>query len=61
MIRRKNAETNPFTNSGQPVQREVWVERRIEVSRLFSFWVMKQGVAPKANPSNFIMSAVMLR
>jgi predicted Zn-dependent protease len=53
----KNAETNPFTNAGQPVQREVWVEKGVLKSLAYSrFWAMKQGVAPKANPSNFIMS-----
>ena len=53
----KNAETSPFTNAGQPVQREVWVEKGVLKSLAYSrFWAMKQGVAPKANPSNFVMS-----
>jgi predicted Zn-dependent protease len=53
----KNAETAPFTNAGQPVQREVWVENGVLKSLAYSrFWAMKQGVAPKANASNFIMS-----
>jgi predicted Zn-dependent protease len=53
----KNAETSPFTNAGLPVQREVWVEKGVLKSLAYSrFWAMKQGVAPKANPSNFIMS-----
>ena len=53
----KNAETAPFTNAGQPVHREVWVENGVLKSLAYSrFWAMKQGVAPKANASNFIMS-----
>ena len=53
----KNAETSPFTNAGLPNQREVWVEKGVLKSLAYSrFWAMKQGVAPKANPSNFIMS-----
>lgn len=52
----KNAETSPFNNGGQPIQREVWVEKGVLKSLAYSrFWAMKQGVAPKANPSNFIM------
>jgi len=53
----KNAETSPFTNAGQPVQREVWVEKGVLKSLAYSrFWAMKQGVAPKAIPPNFVMS-----
>jgi predicted Zn-dependent protease len=53
----KNAESSPFTNAGLPVQREVWVEKGVLKSLAYSrFWAMKQGVAPRANPSNFIMS-----
>jgi predicted Zn-dependent protease len=53
----KNAETASFSNAGQPVQREVWVEKGVLKALAYSrFWAMKQGVAPKANPSNFIMS-----
>jgi predicted Zn-dependent protease len=53
----KNAETNPFTNAGQPIQHEVWVENGVLKSLAYSrFWAMKQGVPAKANPSNFIMS-----
>jgi predicted Zn-dependent protease len=53
----KNAETSPFTNGGQPVQREVWVEKGVLKSLAYSrFWAMKQGTAPKANPSNFLMA-----
>ncbi len=53
----KNAETNPFANAGQPIQREVWVEKGVLKSLAYSrFWAMKQGVPPKANPSNFIMT-----
>jgi len=53
----KNAETSPFTNTGQPVQREVWVEEGVLKSLSYSrFWAMKQGVPAKAGASNFIMS-----
>src|SRR5262245_34310800 len=53
----KNAETNPFNNAGLPIQREVWVEKGVLKSLAYSrFWAMKQGLSPKANPSNFIMS-----
>jgi predicted Zn-dependent protease len=53
----KNAETPPFTNAGQPVQRETWVENGVLKSLAYSrFWAMKQGVAPKANASNLVMS-----
>jgi predicted Zn-dependent protease len=53
----KNAETSPFTNGGQPIQREVWVEKGVLKALAYSrFWAMKQGVATKANPSNFVMS-----
>src|SRR5215467_9818389 len=53
----KNAETSPFTNAGLPIQREVWVENGVLKSLAYSrFWAMKQDVAARANPSNFIMS-----
>jgi predicted Zn-dependent protease len=53
----KNAETSPFTNAGQPVQREVWIEKGVLKSLSYSrFWAMKQGVAPKPGPANFLMS-----
>jgi predicted Zn-dependent protease len=53
----KNAETSPFTNAGQPIQRESWVENGVLKSLAYSrFWAMKQGVASKPIPSNFIMS-----
>jgi len=53
----KNAETPPFTGAGQPVQHEVWVENGVLKSLAYSrFWAMKQGGAPKANASNFVMS-----
>jgi predicted Zn-dependent protease len=52
-----NAETSPFANSGQPNQREVWVENGVLKALAYSrFWAMKQGTQPKANPANFIMS-----
>jgi predicted Zn-dependent protease len=53
----RNAETSPFTNTGQPVQRETWIENGVLKSLAYSrFWAMRQGVAPKANPSNFVMT-----
>src|SRR5438552_11345255 len=53
----KNAETSPFTNAGQPIQREVWIDKGVLKSLAYSrFWAMKPGMAPKSNPSNFIMS-----
>jgi len=52
-----NAETSPFNNAGMPVQRDVWVQNGVLKSLAYTrFWAMKQGVQPKANPSNFIMS-----
>jgi predicted Zn-dependent protease len=53
----KNAETSPFTNAGLPAQREVWIENGVLKSLAYSrFWAAKQGVAPTAGLSNFIMS-----
>jgi len=53
----KNAETQPFTNAGLPVQREVWIEDGALKTLAYSrFWAMKQGVPPRAAPSNLIMS-----
>jgi predicted Zn-dependent protease len=53
----KNAESSPFNGAGQPTGREVWVENGVLKSLAYSrFWAMKQSVAPKAGPSNFIMS-----
>jgi predicted Zn-dependent protease len=53
----KNAETSPFTNAGQPIEREVWVEKGVLKALSYSrFWAMKQGVPARANGPNFIMS-----
>jgi len=53
----KNAETDPFSNSGQPVAPEVWVENGVLKTLSYSrFWAMKQGVPPRAAPSNVIVS-----
>ena len=53
----KNAETAPFNDAGLPVHREVWVENGVLKSLAYSrFWAMKQGIAPRAAPPNFIMS-----
>jgi predicted Zn-dependent protease len=52
-----NAETSPFTNAGQPVKREVWVDQGVLKSLAYSrFWALKQGIEPKPNPPNLIMS-----
>ena len=52
-----NAETAVFTNAGLPVRREVWVENGVLKTLAYSrFWASKQNVAPRATPSNFIMS-----
>jgi predicted Zn-dependent protease len=53
----KNAETGPFNNAGLPAGREVWVEKGVLKSLAYSrFWASRQGVSPRANPPNFIMS-----
>ena len=53
----KNAETDPFSNSGQPVAPEVWVENGVLKTLSYSrFWALKQGVPPRAAPSNVIVS-----
>lgn len=53
----KNAETDPFSNSGQPVAPEVWVENGVLKTLSYSrFWATKQGVPPRAAPSNVIVS-----
>jgi predicted Zn-dependent protease len=53
----KNAETSPFNDAGQPIAREVWVEKGVLKSLSYSrFWANQKGVAPKPGPSNFIMS-----
>ncbi len=52
-----NAETDPFTNAGLPVTPEVWVENGVLKTLSYSrFWAMKQGVPPKAGPTNVIVS-----
>jgi predicted Zn-dependent protease len=52
-----NAETSSFTNVGLPLQSEVWVQKGVLKSLAYTrFWAMKQGVAPKPNPPNLIMS-----
>jgi predicted Zn-dependent protease len=53
----KNAETDPFSNSGQPVAPEVWVENGVLKTLSYSrFWAMKHGVPPRAAPTNLIVS-----
>jgi predicted Zn-dependent protease len=53
----KNAETSPFTDAGQLMRREVWVEKGVLKSLSFSrFWANQKGVAAKPSGANFIMS-----
>src|SRR6266700_2993913 len=53
----KNAEMSPFTPPGLPIQREVWVDKGILKSLSYSrFWANRQGVPPKPNASNLIVS-----
>jgi len=51
-----DAETAPFTGSGQPVHAQTWVEdgvlRNLSYSR---YWADRQGRAPLAGPSNLIL------
>jgi predicted Zn-dependent protease len=52
-----NAETSPFTETGLPVAREVWVEKGILKNLSYTrFWAEQKQVAPKAPPANLIMS-----
>jgi len=52
-----NGETAPFTGSGDPVQREVWVENGVVRNLSYSrFWASRKNVPPKPGMSNFIMS-----
>ena len=53
----KNTEARPFDDAGEPVQREVWVDKGVLKALSYSrFWAEKQHVAPRLRPSNFIMS-----
>jgi len=53
----KNGETNPFDQTGMPIQRETWVEKGVLKTLAYSrFWADKQKVQPRARPSNFIMA-----
>ena len=53
----KNAETDPFTGSGLPVNREVWIENGVLKTLSYSrFWAMKHSVPPRPAPSNVIVS-----
>ncbi len=53
---RADAETAPFTESGEPISRTVWVEKgalnNLSCSR---YWAEKQGRAPLADPANLIL------
>jgi predicted Zn-dependent protease len=53
----KNGETNPFDDTGLPIQRETWVEKGVLKTLAYTrFWADKQKVQPRPRPSNFIMS-----
>jgi predicted Zn-dependent protease len=53
----KNAERNPFNNAGEPLRREIWVDKGVLKTLAYSrFWAEKQKAQPKPAPSNFIMS-----
>src|SRR5262245_12636304 len=52
-----NAETSPFAVTGLPVAREAWIEKGVLKSLSYSrFWAQQKQVAPKAPPTNLIMS-----
>jgi len=52
-----NGETAPFTNIGEPMRKETWVENGVLKNLAYSrFWANKQGVPSKPGMSNFIMT-----
>jgi predicted Zn-dependent protease len=52
-----NGEAAPFTNAGEPVRRQVWVQNGVVKSLAYSrFWAEKKAVSPRAAPTNLIMS-----
>lgn len=51
-----DAETNPFTSAGQPLQRQVWVNAgRLENLARSRFWAEQLGQEPLPGMSNLIM------
>jgi predicted Zn-dependent protease len=53
----KNAETSPFSNDGQPIQREAWIEKGVLKTLTYSrFWADRQKVPARSRMPNFIMS-----
>ena len=51
-----DAETAPFSNSGQPVSPKVWVNAgKLESLSRSRYWAKQQDQEPIAGPSNFIM------
>ena len=51
-----DAETNPFTNAGQPLQRQVWVNAgTLENLARSRFWAEQLGQEPLPGMSNLIM------
>jgi predicted Zn-dependent protease len=52
-----NAETAPFTGTGEATRPETWIENGVLRNLSYSrFWADRQQVAPKPGMSNFIMS-----
>jgi predicted Zn-dependent protease len=53
----RNAETAPFTQAGEAVRAETWVEKGVLRSLAYSrFWANKQKAASRPAMSNFVMS-----
>ena len=53
----RHAETAPFTDAGLAIARQIWVDEGVLTSLAYSrFWAERQGVAPRAAPSNFVMT-----
>jgi len=53
----RNAETAPFTGTGEATKAETWVEQGVLRSLAYSpYWAKRQNVAPKPGPSNLVMS-----
>ena len=52
----RNAETAPFTGTGDATKAETWIAQGVLRSLAYSpFWAKRQDVAPKPAPSNLVM------
>lgn len=52
-----NGETAPFSSAGDPVQRDVWVEKGVVKSLSYSrFWASRKDMPPRPPMANLIMS-----